>query len=70
MPFNNPIPDSKDDSTSRRKQSAGLQSLVQAEKLMQIAFLLPCAALIGWALGWLLDRWLHTTWGTLTGLIF
>ena len=36
MPFNRPIPDP----TPRRKTSSGLESLVQAEKLMQIAILL------------------------------
>jgi len=66
MAFNNPIPGSE----KKHGQSAGVQSLVQAEKLMQIAFILPCAALIGWGLGWLVDRGLHTTWVWLAGLIF
>jgi ATP synthase protein I len=66
MPFHNPLPDDK----TPGNKSSGLQSLVQAEKLMQIAFLLPCAALIGWGLGWLVDRGLHTTWIWLAGLIF
>ena len=37
---------------------------------MQIAFMLPCAAVIGWGLGWLVDRWLHSHWATVVGLIF
>jgi F0F1-type ATP synthase assembly protein I len=66
MPFHNPIPDSK----TPAKKSSGLESLVQAEQLMQIAFILPCAALIGWGLGWLVDRQFHSSWATLAGLIF
>ena len=37
MPFNRPIPDAK----PRGKSSSALASLVEAEKMMQIAFLLP-----------------------------
>jgi ATP synthase protein I len=66
MPFNNPNPDSE----KPTRKSSGLQSLVEAEKLMQIAFLLPCAALIGWGLGWMVDHYFHSHWATLAGLIF
>jgi hypothetical protein len=37
MPFNRPIPDRQ----PRSKSSSGIDTLVQAEKLMQIAILLP-----------------------------
>jgi ATP synthase protein I len=47
-----------------------LHSLVQAEQLMQIALVLPCAALIGWGLGWWIDGRLHTHWIWIGGLIF
>jgi len=42
MPFNRPIPDSK----SRPKIAGGIGAIAEAEKLMQIALLLPSAAVI------------------------
>jgi len=35
----------------------------------QLAFVLPAATATGWILGVLLDRWLHTTWLYLVGLL-
>jgi F0F1-type ATP synthase assembly protein I len=35
----------------------------------QLAFVLPAATATGWILGVLLDRWLHTTWLYLAGLL-
>jgi len=67
MPFNNP-PSPKDKSKS--KHSSGVASLAQAERLLQIAFVLPCGMLMGWGAGWWLDRHFHTTWMTVAGLIF
>ena len=66
MPFNNPIPESKQSG----KSSAGIQTLVQAEKLMQIAILLPSAAFIGWLAGAWLDKHLHQSWIALAGIVF
>jgi ATP synthase protein I len=43
---------------------------VQAEKLLQIAFLLPSAGFIGWLAGYGLDHWLHQTWIATAGAIF
>jgi F0F1-type ATP synthase assembly protein I len=36
----------------------------------QLAFVLPAATATGWILGVLLDRWLHTHWLYLVGLLF
>jgi len=66
MPFNNPIPDP----TPRRKSSGGLDTLVQAEKLMQIAILLPSAAFIGWLLGAWADKSWHQKWIGVAGIVF
>ena len=66
MPFNRPIPDRK----PRSRSSSGIESLVQAEKLMQIALLLPSAAFIGWLIGSWLDQRLHQSWIGLAGIIF
>ncbi|MFZ0303210.1 MAG: AtpZ/AtpI family protein [Terracidiphilus sp.] len=66
MPYNRPIPDSN----PRKKGSALVDSMVQAEKLIQIALLLPCAAFIGWLGGAWLDHVFHQTWITMAGVVF
>ena len=66
MPFNRPIPDRD----PPKQSSGGFQALVQAEKLTQIAVLLPSAAFIGWLLGAWLDSKLHTGWIALAGIVF
>jgi uncharacterized membrane protein YfcA len=54
----------------RRKASGGIQGLVQAEKLLQIAFILPSSMVVGWLLGaWAASR-LHHAWLTVAGVIF
>jgi len=69
MAYNPPIPDSGGKSGAQRKRSGAVHSLVQAEQLIQIAMVLPCALLIGWGMGWVVDRWLHSHWGVVVGLI-
>jgi ATP synthase protein I len=66
MPFNRPIPES----TPRPKSPGGLASLVEAEKMMQVAVLLPSSAFVGWLMGAGLDRLFHQTWITLVGILF
>ena len=71
MPFNNPIPDNRPPGDRpARKDSGGLATLVQAEKLMQIAILLPSAAFIGWLAGTWLDKQFHQEWISLAGVAF
>lgn len=65
VPFNRPIPDAQPPA----KYPSGLKSLIEAEKLMQIAILMPSAAFIGWLLGGWLDRLLHQSWMALAGII-
>jgi F0F1-type ATP synthase assembly protein I len=43
--------------------------LVQLANYSQIAFIFPAATVVGWLVGVGLDRWLHTTWLYLVGLI-
>lgn len=62
MPFTPPNPNPK-------PEKPLAHSLVQAERLIQIALVLPIAVLIGWFFGAMLDRWLHQTWITVVGLI-
>lgn len=35
----------------------------------QLALTLPAATIVGWLIGVALDKWLHTTWLYLAGLI-
>jgi ATP synthase protein I len=63
MPEQNPNTDGK-------KRSAALDGIVKAERLTQIAFVLPAAVLIGWGMGALLDKWLHTQWIYIVGVVF
>jgi len=70
MAFNPPNPDGEPRGGRSGKDSGGLDSLVQAEKLMQIALVLPCAMLIGWGLGWWIDHHFGVHWATVSGLIF
>jgi ATP synthase protein I len=66
MPFNRPIPESK----PRPRFGSGLASLAEAEKMVQIAILLPSSAFIGWLIGAWLDKSLHQTWISLVGILF
>jgi len=66
MPFTRPIPESKPPS----KAASGLSAYVEAEKLMQIAILLPAAAFIGWLAGAWLDKRLHQGWIAIFGIAF
>ncbi|MGA2349943.1 MAG: AtpZ/AtpI family protein [Terracidiphilus sp.] len=65
MPFNRPIPESK----QHAKPVSALGSLIEAEKLGQIAFFLPSAVAVGWGAGWLADHLLHQSWITIAGVI-
>jgi F0F1-type ATP synthase assembly protein I len=66
MPFHKAIPKKKDQDGS----SSGFMALVEAEKLMQIAFVLPSAVLICWAGGWWLARATHIKWIEIAGVLF
>ncbi len=66
MPFNRPISKAKPQS----KTASGVSALVEAEKMMQIALLLPSAAFIGWLLGAWIGGYLHQSWMGLAGIVF
>ena len=66
MPYNHPIPDPK-----QNGKGPGLFSAwIEAEKLMQIALVLPCAAFIGWLIGAWLDHHFHQSWIAIVGIVF
>lgn len=54
----------------RGKAGGALSALVEAEKLMQIALLLPSAAFIGWLFGAWLGEKLHQPWLGTAGIVF
>ena len=66
MPYHRPIPEQK----QRGKGGGLLSAWIEAEKLMQIALVLPCAAFIGWLIGEWLDRRLHQSWIAIVGIVF
>jgi ATP synthase protein I len=53
-----------------KPDDGGMASLLRAEKLTQIAFVLPVSVFVGWILGVGLDKWLHQHWIYLVGIIF
>jgi hypothetical protein len=79
MPFHRPIPEPKRRTNpgdgpppepSKGAFAGGiLGAWVQAEKVMQIALMLPSAAFIGWVIGFGLDHWLHQTWIATIGIV-
>jgi len=42
---------------------------VQLARYSQLAFVFPAATIAGWLIGAALDRWLHTTWLYLAGIL-
>lgn len=42
---------------------------VQFGRYSQIAFMLPAGTVAGYLIGSLLDRWLHTSWISIVGLV-
>jgi ATP synthase protein I len=66
MDLNNPPPKKND----TKPDNGGMGTLLRAEKLTQIAFVLPVSVFVGWILGLGLDKWLHQHWIYLVGIIF
>lgn len=51
------------------RRTETMQTILKAERLTQIAFVLPVAVLIGWGIGALLDKWLHQDWIYIAGVV-
>jgi F0F1-type ATP synthase assembly protein I len=58
------VPDPKGDNPDRKENF-----WVQAAQYSQLAFIFPAALVVGWLIGTALDRWLHTTWLYLAGIL-
>jgi len=59
-----PSPAPQDDKSEQKKSL-----WLQVARYSQLAFVLPAALVVGWLLGALLDKWLHTTWLYMAGII-
>jgi F0F1-type ATP synthase assembly protein I len=58
-----------EDDKSGNDNSENRNGWVQLAKYSQLAFVFPAATVAGWLIGAAMDRWLHTTWLYLAGLI-
>jgi len=50
-------------------KDSGLKDFAKAESMIQLAIIMPAACVIGWLLGALMDRWLHTDWIYVAGIL-
>lgn len=50
--------------------ASGFSNLVEAEKLMQVAFVLPSALVVCWFIGWWLADRTHHKWLEIAGIVF
>jgi F0F1-type ATP synthase assembly protein I len=58
------------DPTPDRQSSGRKENVwVQVGRYSQLALVLPSATVVGWLLGTALDRWLHTSWISIVGLL-
>ncbi len=57
-------PDSRNSDPNKRENF-----WVQAARYSQLAVIFPAALVVGWLVGAALDRWLHTTWLYLAGIL-
>ena len=59
------MPPTPDDRPPEEKKSPW----PQVARYSQLAFVFPAALVVGWLVGSALDRWLHTTWIYLVGIL-
>ncbi len=67
MQGSTPFPVAMSDQADNSKKERS--TWVQMAKYSQLAFVFPAATVAGWLIGVALDRWLHTTWLYIAGLI-
>jgi ATP synthase protein I len=54
---------------SEQKDQGNKNPYVQMANYAQLAIIFPAATLIGWLIGSAFDRWFHTTWLYIVGLL-
>lgn len=52
------------------ERSGLAQAVSGAERILEVAFIMPAALAIGWLGGWALDKWLHQHWIYIVGILF
>lgn len=57
------------DPEQQNKELQKKNAWVQMANYAQLAIVFPAATVIGWLIGAALDRWLHTTWIYIAGLL-
>ena len=60
-----PVTNNQEPTTNNQKK----KFYVQLAQYSQLAFVLPACTVVGWLIGVGLDRWLHTTWIYIVGLL-
>ncbi len=61
--------DQRPTTDEQRDQRERRNFVLQMAHYSHLAFVLPAATFMGWIIGALLDRWLHTSWLYLLGLL-
>lgn len=51
------------------KRSSLTSGIASAERILEIAFIMPAAVAVGWLGGAALDKWLHQHWIYIVGII-
>jgi ATP synthase protein I len=51
------------------KSNSDKKLWLQLARYSQLGLVLPAATFVGWLIGVALDKWLHTTWLYLAGLL-
>ncbi len=62
-------PDKHGPNNSDDRDSSGRTNWAQVANYAQLAFVFPAATVVGWLIGAGLDKWLHTTWIYIVGLL-
>lgn len=58
-----------DNNDNQQNEPEKKNAYVQMANYAQLAIIFPAATLIGWLIGTACDRWLHTNWLYIVGLI-
>ena len=59
----------EDQQPSKKADDSGKTNWVQMSNYAELAIVFPAATVIGWLIGLALDKWLHTDWIYIVGLL-
>ena len=62
-------PQAPEPNSGEDRDNSGRTNWAQVANYAQLAFVFPAATVVGWLIGVALDKWLHTTWLYIAGLI-